>query len=185
MAIVTKSKDNTTLEDPAELATFLARFGIWYRRFEDVGSLGDDATDEQILAAFDEPIQQLKQEGGYTTTDVIEIKPETPNLDAMLAKFSKEHWHSEDEVRFIVRGRGIFHIHPEAAPVFRIELREGDMIKVPKGTHHWFDLCEENRIRCIRLFEDASGWSPHYTDSGEEARHDSVCLGPSYLPSRS
>ena len=36
----------------------------------------------------------------------------------MLAKFSTEHWHDEDEVRFIVRGRGLFHIHPrEGAPL--------------------------------------------------------------------
>lgn len=40
--------------------------------------------------------------------DVIDVDPETPNLEAMLAKFSREHWHNEDEVRFIFEGRG-FH----------------------------------------------------------------------------
>ena len=46
----------------------------------------------------------------------------TPNLDAMLAKFSREHWHDEDEVRFIVEGRGLFHVHPQNGPVFAIEV---------------------------------------------------------------
>ena len=43
---------------------------------------------------------------------MIDVRPETPNLDVMLAKFNREHWHDEDEVRFIIEGRGLFHIHP-------------------------------------------------------------------------
>ena len=182
MAIVTRVDDNTSMHDPEQISAFLSPYGIWYRRFEAIDHLDDDASDEEILAAFAEPISTLKSEEGYVTADVIDVKADTPGLEGMLAKFSKEHWHSEDEVRFVVRGRGIFHIHPEGAPVFRIEVREGDMIKVPRGTHHWFDLCEESRIRCIRLFEDRAGWTPHYTDSGEETRHDPVCLGPNYFP---
>ena len=30
----------------------------------------------------------------------------------MLNRFNSEHWHDEDEVRFIIEGRGLFHIHP-------------------------------------------------------------------------
>jgi ARD/ARD' family len=48
---------------------------------------------------------------------VIDVTPETPNLEAMLAKFRREHWHDEDEVRFIIRGRGLFHIHPRQGPL--------------------------------------------------------------------
>ena len=112
------------------------------------------------------------------TADVIDVKPETPNLDAMLAKFSREHWHDEDEVRFIVEGRGLFHIHPAEGPVFAIEVEAGDLIRVPRGTHHWFDLCAERRIRAIRLFQDPSGWTPHYTDSGIDQGFQPVCFGP-------
>ena len=64
----------------------------------------------------------------------------------MLAKFSREHWHDEDEVRFVVAGRGIFHIHAGGA-VFGIEVVPGDLLRVPRGAHHWFDLCAERRIR--------------------------------------
>ena len=42
------------------------------------------------------------------------------------------------------------------------------MIRVPRGTRHWFDLCADRRIRAIRLFQDVSGWTPHYTGSGRE-----------------
>jgi 1,2-dihydroxy-3-keto-5-methylthiopentene dioxygenase len=100
----------------------------------------------------------------------------------MLLKFSSEHWHDEDEVRFIVEGRGLFHVHLFAGPVFALEVEAGDLIRVPKGTHHWFDLCGDRRIRAIRLFQDPSGWTPHYTKSGVDSRFQPVCFGPSYLP---
>ncbi|MCP3982044.1 MAG: cupin domain-containing protein [bacterium] len=186
MAVVTISGNERGMENVDEIREFLAGHGIWYRRFDDVDRLGDDATEQQILAAFDEPIGKLKAEGGYTTADVIDVSPQTPNLQAMLDKFSKEHWHDEDEVRFIVRGRGIFHIHPRNDDaVFRIQVEAGDMINVPRGTLHWFDLCDESRIRCIRLFQDPAGWLPHYTDSGEDARHEPLCFGPRYIPTSS
>ncbi len=181
MASVTIPSEDRTLTDAGEISAFLEQYGIWYRRFEDGDDLNPDATSEEILAAYDAPIQKLKAEGGYVTADVINITPDTPNLDAMLAKFDKEHWHDEDEVRFIVKGSGLFHVHPEGAPVFRIEVVEGDMINVPRGTHHWFDLCSERTIRAIRLFQDMSGWTPHYTDSGVDSDFQPLCFGPSYV----
>ena len=83
----------------------------------------------------------------------------------MLAKFDKEHLHTEDEVRFTVEGSGVFHINPDNGdPVFSITVESGDLISVPNGTHHWFNLCSDKTIRCIRLFEDKSGWTPHYME---------------------
>ena len=71
---------------------------------------------------------------------MINIVPTTPNLQAMLDKFNKEHWHDEDEVRFIVKGHGLFHIAPEDCDVVSIEMEAGDLIRVPRGTQHWFNL---------------------------------------------
>ena len=87
-----------------------------------------------------------------------------------------------DEVRLIVEGRGVFHIHATTGPVFALEVEAGDLIRVPKGTHHWFDLCGDRRIRAIRLFQDKSGWTPHYTESGVDKGFEPVCFGPSYIP---
>jgi len=57
------------------------------------------------------------------------------------------------------------------------------LLEIPKGTHHWFDLCGDRRIRAVRLFQDQSGWTPHYTKSGVDARFQPVCFGPAYFPS--
>jgi 1,2-dihydroxy-3-keto-5-methylthiopentene dioxygenase len=177
MATITLRDQQQTLEEPAEVAAFLAGHGIWYGRFEAVDSLPEEASDEEILAAYREPIEQLKASGGYVTADVINVSPATPGLDAMLNRFNKEHWHDEDEVRFVVGGRGLFHIHPPQGPVFSIEVERGDMIRVPRGTHHWFDLCANRRIRAIRLFQNAAGWTPNYTESRVDERYQPVCFG--------
>lgn len=182
MATVTIRDDDRRLTDPEEIRAFLDQFGIWYRRFEGSDQLSPDASSEEILAAYAEPIEQLKAEGGYVTADVINITPELEGLEAMLARFDKEHWHDEDEVRFIVKGRGLFHIHPEGGPVFSIEVVRGDMINVPRGTHHWFHLCEDRCIRAIRLFQRKEGWTPHYTQSGTDGRYMPLCFGPSFIP---
>ena len=68
--------------------------------------------------------------------------------------------------------------------MFAIEVEAGDLIRVPRGTHHWFDLCADRRIRAIRLFQDPSGWTPHYTQSGVDQGFQPVCFGPAYFPAR-
>ncbi|MBI4462661.1 MAG: cupin domain-containing protein [Acidobacteria bacterium] len=182
MAIVRIPDENRTLRDPVTIADYLAAVGIDFERWEPVQPVALDAPVEEILAAYAAEIEQLKARGGYVTADVIDVKPDTPGLDAMLAKFNREHWHDEDEVRFIIHGRGLFHIHPRSGPVFAIEVEAGDLIRVPRGTWHWFELCAEREIRAIRLFQDPAGWTPRYTDSGVDQRYQPICLGPAYIP---
>jgi len=182
MAIVNIPATSTTHRDPESVTGFLATYGIEYHRWTPRHPVAADAPADVLLAAYAEEIDALKARGGYVTADVIDVKPDTPNLDVMLNKFSREHWHDEDEVRFIIEGRGLFHVHPEQGDVFAIEVEAGDLIRVPRGTHHWFDLCAERRIRAIRLFQDMSGWTPHYTDSGVDTGFQPICFGPSYVP---
>ena len=112
------------------------------------------------------------------TADVVDVHPDIPNLQVLLDKFNKEHRHAEDEVRFIVKGSGIFYINPETdAPLFSIELSTGDFINVPAGTKHWFDLCKDRTIRAIRLFKDQSGWTPLYTGDEIAAGYQPLCFG--------
>jgi len=181
MASIRIQDENRQITDPQQICDFLKPFGICYEQWDVAGRIGPDATSEEILAAYAPEIERLKAAGGFVTADVINVTPDTPGLDAMLAKFSKEHTHSEDEVRFTVKGSGVFHIHPSNGPVFAIQVEAGDLINVPLGTQHWFDLCNDKTIRCIRLFQDKSGWTPHYIDNGVHERYAPVCLGPTYL----
>jgi 1,2-dihydroxy-3-keto-5-methylthiopentene dioxygenase len=181
MARIRIQDENREITGADEIRAFLKPFGIWYEKWDVEGRLPAEATNEQILETYAPEIERLKQAGNFVTADVINVNPATPNLDAMLAKFSKEHTHSEDEVRFTVKGAGVFHIHPDNGPVFAIQVESGDLINVPCGTKHWFDLCSDKTIRCIRLFQDVTGWSPHYVEKSVHERYAALCLGPNYL----
>ncbi len=172
MAVVTIPDKNLTLTDADEIKNYLASIGIDYERWENVKNVSPDASADEILEAYSDEIERMKAKGGYQTADVIDIKSDTPNLESMLEKFRPEHFHDEDEVRFIVKGCGIFHIAPENdGKVSAVKMTAGDMIRVPRGTKHWFDLDETRTVRAIRLFQDVTGWTPHYTESGREKKY--------------
>lgn len=181
MAVVTILNEDKKFTGVDEITSALATHGIDYERWTPEHPIADNAPSEEILNTYAREIEALKQRGGYVTADVIDVNSNTPGLDEMLAKFNREHWHDEDEVRFIIAGSGLFHIHSASGAVLAIEVEASDLIRVPRGTLHWFNLCTDRRIRAIRLFQDTAGWTPHYTDSRVDENFMPVCFGISHL----
>ena len=181
MAVVTILNEDKKLTNTDEIAANLTSHGIDYERWTPSHPISDDAPPEAILNAYSREIDDLKTRGGYVTADVIDVNPAMPGLDAMLAKFNREHWHDEDEVRFVIAGHGIFHIHTTNGAVLSIEVEAGDLIRVPRGKLHWFNLCADRRIRAIRLFQDTAGWTPHYTESHVDENFLPVCFSAAHL----
>ncbi|KAA6458596.1 cupin domain-containing protein [Acidobacteria bacterium AB60] len=176
------AEDNRRIDGEAEIRAELGAMGIDYERWS-LDRVPQDCSADEVLAAYAVEIDDMKQRGGYVTADVIDVNASTPNLDAMLARFDKEHTHDEDEVRFILAGRGIFFLNI-GGRVASVEVDPGDMLRVPRGTTHWFTLCEDRRIRAIRWFQDTAGWTPHYTGSGLDKGYQPLCFGPQYLGPR-
>src|SRR5262249_47757183 len=102
MAILTIPKENRTIHEPQAIADYLAGIGVDYEIWEAATKVAADAPAEEILAAYSTEIDKLKEAGGYVTADVIDVNPQTQGLAEMLAKFNREHWHDDDEVRFII-----------------------------------------------------------------------------------
>lgn len=182
MATVSIPDNQTVLREAKEVKSYLANLGIDYDRWPIQESIDKGSTADHILALYADLIARVSHQGGYTKVDVVDVNPLTPGLDAMLKRFSQEHWHDEDEVRVTLHGRGVFHIHPQNGPVVAIQVEPGDMIRVPRGTHHWFDLCGDRTIKSIRFFQDPEGWTPHYTGTGAEQGFEPICFGPAFIP---
>jgi 1,2-dihydroxy-3-keto-5-methylthiopentene dioxygenase len=182
MAVLRFPPNEQNITGEAEVRAKLTELGIDYELWS-LDRVGADATADAVLEAYAAEIAEMKRRGGYVTADVIDVTPETPELETMLARFDKEHTHSEDEVRFILAGRGIFFLHLNGR-VVSVEVGPGDMLRVPRGTTHWFTLCEDRRIRAIRWFQETAGWTPHYTGSGIDHDHQPLCFGPAYLGPR-
>lgn len=162
MTHLTIVDDDRQVSDVEEMKSLLRPYGIEYERWDVEGRVGQDASDEEILQAYEPEISRLKQRAGYVAADVVQLTPETPGLDEVVAKYDKLHTHSDDEVRFTVNGHGIFHVRPEGGPHVAVHVEAGDLINVPAGTRHWFTLCDDRTIRCIRLFTDHAGWAANY-----------------------
>ena len=179
MAVLRFPNTGVTFETEHEIRSALASLGIDYERWS-LDRVLRDSPAEVVLSAYADEIEAMKRRGGYVTADVIDVNPGTPNLEAMLERFDREHTHDEDEVRFILAGRGIFFLSLENG-VTSVEVHAGDMLRVPRGTKHWFTLCEDRRIRAIRWFQDTTGWTPQYTGSGLDKGYQPLCFGPAYL----
>lgn len=120
--------------------------------------LSDDDK-KRILDIFDEEIRDLAARRGYKIWDVITLSESTPNIEDLLKKFEEVHTHSEDEIRAIVGGKGIFIIKgSDDVGYFNVELEPGDVISVPENTPHFFTLMENKQIIAVRLFIEENGW---------------------------
>lgn len=125
-----------------------------------------DADKEEILSTFDAEIRDLAARRGYKTWDIVALSDATPNLEELLKKFENVHTHTEDEVRAITAGKGIFVIKgAEDIGYFDVELEAGDVISVPENKPHFFTLMENRQIVAVRLFIEPAGWIAHpYAD---------------------
>jgi 1,2-dihydroxy-3-keto-5-methylthiopentene dioxygenase len=119
-------------------------------------------------AEYQGPLDAVKAANGYIEQDQVELTPDMENLDAICAKFIPEHLHTEDEVRFVLEGEGVFDIRSTDDRWMRVKVEAGDLITVPAHRNHRFFLTERKHIKCVRLFQDMSGWVPHYRAEAAE-----------------
>lgn len=146
---------------PAEIAATLAPLGVRFEQWP-LRALADDADAETVLAAFAPEVDRLKAAQGYRSVDVIRMAPDHPDRAALRTKFLSEHRHAEDEVRFFVEGEGLFTLR-EGERVYAVLCTAGDLISVPAGMRHWFDMGAAPRFTAIRLFINPDGWIAQFT----------------------
>lgn len=126
------------------------------------------AAPAEILQLYATEVARLKESGGYRTADVVSVTPDSPNVPALRSKFRDEHTHAEDEVRFFVNGKGAFYLR-NGDRVVRVICERGDLLSVPAGLRHWFDMGPSPVFTAIRLFTNEAGWIPAFTGSGVAA----------------
>ena len=150
------------VNDHAGMAAELAKIGVRFEQWEANAPLQPGAPPDAVMAAYRADIDRLVAERGFKTVDVVSIAPDNPNRGEMRRKFLDEHFHKEDEVRFFVAGSGLFTLHVDGK-VYEIECVKDDLIAVPDGTLHWFDMGAEPYFVAIRFFTEPDGWVGHFT----------------------
>ncbi|HEY8587767.1 MAG TPA: acireductone dioxygenase [Rhodanobacter sp.] len=150
------------LEDHAAIAAELAQVGVRFERWQASQPIVPGAGQDEVIAAYRGDIDRLMGAEGYQSVDVISLTPDHPERATLRQKFLSEHTHSEDEVRFFVAGSGQFTLHIDGK-VYDILCAQGDLIGVPGGTRHWFDMSESPYFVAIRLFTNKDGWVATFT----------------------
>ncbi|MEJ9210754.1 1,2-dihydroxy-3-keto-5-methylthiopentene dioxygenase [Bacillus smithii] len=170
MATIRLHETNERITKEEEVIQFLDEQGVIYEKW-DITKLPEHLREKyllteeeknEILETFKEEIADISARRGYKAQDVISLSENTPNLDELLTNFKREHHHTDDEVRFIVSGHGIFVIQGKDGKFFDVELEPSDLISVPENTRHYFTLQEDRRVVAIRIFVTTEGWVPIY-----------------------
>ena len=158
-----------TTTDGAEIARLLGEVGVRFERWTTEAVLAPSADADAVLAAYASSVKRVQDDGGYQTVDVLRLAKGTPGTGPMRRKFLDEHQHSEDEVRFFVEGSGAFYLHL-AGKVYQAVCVRGDLISVPAGTPHWFDMGPDPEFTAIRWFNNQEGWVPNYSGTSIAAQ---------------
>lgn len=148
--------------DGEAITAELGRIGVTFERWQASQPITAGASPDEVLAAYRADIDRISAERGFSTVDVVSIAPDNPKREQMRATFLDEHFHKEDEVRFFVAGSGLFTLHVDDR-VYEIECVKDDLIAVPDGTTHWFDMGPEPEFVAIRFFQQPDGWVGHFT----------------------
>jgi 1,2-dihydroxy-3-keto-5-methylthiopentene dioxygenase len=148
--------------DGEVIASELRAIGVRFERWSADVNLAPGADQDAVIDAYRSSVDRLMDECGYQAVDVIRVERGAPNIEALRAKFLDEHQHGEDEVRFFVEGRGAFYLHAHQR-VYQVVCVRGDLISVPAGTKHWFDMGPDPALTAIRLFVNPDGWVARFT----------------------
>ena len=154
--------------DTAEIATALKPLGVSFDQWAP-RDVAPNASGDEVLAAYADEVERIKVAEGFIKVDVVALKPSDdpswPETAAgARAKFLNEHKHDDDEVRFFVAGAGVFYLHVDGK-VHAVYCEAGDLLSVPAGTTHWFDMGTDPMFAAIRFFHDEDGWIGDFTGS--------------------
>lgn len=101
----------------------------------------------------------VRRQRGYNYADIITCSEEClPDYKNKLKAFFTEHIHSDEEVRYILKGSGYFDVRDNGDKWIRIKMDEGDMIVLPEGIYHRFTMDAKNFTHAMRLFKGNPVW---------------------------
>ncbi|KAI5820562.1 Acireductone dioxygenase ARD family [Pyronema omphalodes] len=131
---------------------------------------GADLTPEQLqvlgVIAHHFPtvdgVNQLAESRDYKNRDEVNVSPQGMGevYEEKVKMFFKEHLHEDEEIRYILDGRGYFDVRDQNERWVRCALDKGDLIILPAGIWHRFTTDENNYVKAMRLFKDEPKWTP-------------------------
>ncbi len=153
---------STDIEDVAgHLAADGIRFEQWQLRSHENCQFDSE---QDMLKRYEKEVAQVKDEFACSIADLVCIGGDDPHMVLLRDKFLSEHTHSEDEVRFFLRGTGLYYVHAKER-IHIVQCGAGDFICIPKGVKHWFDMGPNPDYCCLRWYNSKEGLTNQFTGS--------------------
>ena len=162
-SVATPDTPNKVLTHFEDIAATLAEQGVRFERWQP-GSVERGASDAELIAACQAQIDKL----GYSAAEVLRNAADPAQNAELRGQFLEERRYSEDDARFFLAGQGLFALHI-GDYVYAVRCEKNDLLVVPAGMAHWFDMGDNPHFVALRLFNTAKGWIPEFT--GDEIAH--------------
>lgn len=156
-SIASPDTPNKVLTHFDDIAATLADHGVRFERWDSC-PVEKGASDAQLIAAYQAQIDAL----GYPSVSVLSVTGDHPQHAELRAQFLDERRYNEDEVRFFIAGQGLYNLHI-GDYVYAVRCEKNDLLVIPAGIAHWFDMGENPYLVTLRPFNSAKGEVPVFT----------------------
>ena len=104
------------------------------------------------------------KDNDYLFSDILTVsKDSLKDYEKTLKCFFSEHFHPDDESRYVLEGAGYFDVRNENDEWVRVRIEKGDLITLPAGMYHRFALDEDQHyLKSVRMFVSEAIWTPVY-----------------------
>ncbi|MGR3886303.1 1,2-dihydroxy-3-keto-5-methylthiopentene dioxygenase [Pseudomonas sp. 1152_12] len=157
--VATPDTPNKVLTHFDDIVTALAEQGVRFERWQPA-PVEKGASDAEMIAAYQPQIDAL----GYGSVQVLSVTDNHPQKAELRAQFLAERRYTSNEVRFFIAGQGLFAVHV-GEYVYAVRCEKNDLLVIPAGTSHWFDIGENPHCVTLRLFDTAQAGEPVFTGS--------------------
>jgi methylthioribulose-1-phosphate dehydratase len=106
-------------------------------------------------------LKEICRERKYKNNDIKEIDVKNSGYAEMTKIFATEHLHSDEEIRYVLKGSGYFDVRDKQDNWVRIQVTRGDLIILPEGIYHRYVPDLTNFIKVMRIFQEEPKWTPY------------------------
>ncbi|MQA55786.1 acireductone dioxygenase [Pseudomonas piscis] len=139
---------NKVLTHFEDIAATLAEQGIAIERWPHATRIEPGASQEQVLGAFQAQLDPLMSQRGHASLEVLSRKGSYADIDGSLPE---EQRLDDDAALLLLAGRGLLYLHIDDY-VYGLVCERHELVSLPAGTAHWFDMGEQPDLVAIRLF---------------------------------